>query len=245
MDGADGLPRRGVAAVVPDTDGVIIDSARMHAAAWKTAFDACLLAHPSEDPTSRRPFDVTDDHLRSVDGRSRLDGAASFLAPRDLELTPGGFDDPPGTGTVAAVAARKEQAFTEQLRAHGIEACAAAPRLLRTRGIPLAAVSASRHARDLLARAEVPSLFDAVVDGGEAARLGLVGTPDPALFLEATRRLGAPAARSVAVEDSPAGVEAGRRGVDRSASHGADAALLARADIVRDLAELLADDPEE
>ncbi|MDX3171635.1 hydrolase, partial [Streptomyces scabiei] len=39
-----------VRAVVFDTDGVITDSARVHAAAWKTAFDAFLRAHPPDDP---------------------------------------------------------------------------------------------------------------------------------------------------------------------------------------------------
>jgi phosphoglycolate phosphatase-like HAD superfamily hydrolase len=33
-------------------------------------------------------------------------------------------------------------------------------------------------------------LFDVEVDGVEADRLGLAGKPDPALFLEAARRLG-------------------------------------------------------
>ncbi|NGO46083.1 hydrolase, partial [Streptomyces sp. YC419] len=41
---------RDVRAVVFDTDGVITDSARVHAAAWKAAFDAYLRAHPPEDP---------------------------------------------------------------------------------------------------------------------------------------------------------------------------------------------------
>ena len=90
-------------------------------------------------------------------------------------------------------------------------------------------------------------LFDALVDGGEAARLGLPGKPDPALFLEAARRLGVPADAAAVVEDALAGVEAGRRGgfglvvgVDRPgpagggdcAPHGADV-------VVSDLAELL------
>lgn len=74
-----------MAAVVLDTDGVITDSARAHAA-WKTAFDAALRAHPSDDADGRRPFDIQDDHLRFVAAGSRLDGAASFLDSRDLAL---------------------------------------------------------------------------------------------------------------------------------------------------------------
>ncbi|MFF3291007.1 HAD family hydrolase [Streptomyces sp. NPDC003023] len=246
---------RGVSAVVLDTDGVITDSARVHAAAWKTAFDACLLANPPDDPAARRPFDVQDDYLRHVDGRSRQDGAAAFLASRGLRLAPGSPDDAPGTQSVGAVAAYKEQLFTERLREEGIDAYPGTVRLLRMlrdRAVPLAAVSASRHARELLGSSGVLPLLDALVDGTEAARLRLPGKPEPALFLEAARRLGVSPGRSAVVEDALAGVEAGRRGgfalvigVDRTAGPGTGAALLERgADlVVRDLAELLPDDP--
>lgn len=86
------------------------------------------------------------------------------------------------------------------------------------------------------------------MDGGEAARLGLPGKPDPALFLEATRRLGTSAEHTAVVEDALAGVEAARRGgfgrvvgVDRARTPATRAALLKHgADlVVDDLAELL------
>lgn len=246
---------RSVRAVVFDTDGVITDSARVHAAAWKVAFDACLRDVPPPDPADRRPFDAWEDYRRHVDGKSRLDGAAAFLESRGLHLPPGDPDDEPGTATVRAVAARKEQAFTERLREGGIEAYPGTVRLLdvlAAHRVPCAAVSASRHARELLSAAGVLDRFEAVVDGNEAARLHLPGKPDPALFLEAARRLGTRAEETAVVEDALAGVEAGRRGgfglvvgVDRTAGptsaadlreHGADV-------VVRDLAELIGSAP--
>jgi beta-phosphoglucomutase family hydrolase len=233
---------RDVEAVVFDTDGVITDSARVHAAAWKDAFDAFLRDHPPAALHDRRPFDVRDDYLRHVDGKSRADGAAAFLASRGVDPTP---------ERVASVAAYKERLFTERLREHGIDAYPGTVRLLhalRRAGVPLAAASASRHARELLTRAGVLGLFGALVDGGEAARLELPGKPRPDLFLEAARRLGAPAGRTAVVEDALAGVEAGRRGgfglvvgVDRAAGAGTRDELLRHgADIVvGDLDELL------
>lgn len=232
------VPRalRGAVAVVLDTDGVITDSARVHAAAWKEAFDAFLA------PRAGRPFDARDDYLRYVDGRSRLDGARSFLEARGPA---------PSEEEVREVAARKEELFTARLREHGIDAYPGTVRLLRVlraAGVPSAAVSASRHARELLVRAGVRDLFDTLVDGTEAARLGLPGKPDPALFLEAARRLGVPAARAAVVEDALAGVEAGRRGgfalvvgVDRARTPQTRAGLLEHgADlVVDDLGELL------
>ncbi|MFG3527227.1 HAD family hydrolase [Streptomyces sp. NPDC047917] len=237
---------RSLRAVVFDTDGVVIDSARIHAAAWQGAFDACLSAAGGQ-----RPFDPVTEYLRHVDGRSRLDGAAGFLASRGLDLPLGDPDDAPGTATVWAVAARKEELFTASVRAHGVAAWPGTVRLLhalRRERVPCAAVSASRHATELMTAAGVIPFFRSVVDGNEARRLGLPGKPNPALFLEAARRLGVPARDTAVLEDASAGVEAGRRGgfglvvgVDRTAGetnstalrrHGADV-------VVTDPGELL------
>ncbi|MEU9119884.1 HAD-IA family hydrolase [Streptomyces sp. NPDC048506] len=232
MTGAPSLAAclRSLRAVVFDTDGVVTDSAGLHAAAWKGAFDPCLAGLAGQ-----RPFDPVDDYLHHVDGRSRLDGAAAFLESRGLDLPLGGPDDPPGTGTVWAVTARKDQLFTAGLRAQGVTAWPGTVRLLhalRDARVPRAAASASRHATELLSGAGVLPLFEAVVDGNEARRLRLPGKPDPALFLEAARRLGVPPRDTAVVEDALAGVEAGRRGgfglvvgVDRSAGPAGSAAL--------------------
>lgn len=251
------LELRAIEAMVLDTDGVITDSAQVHAAVWKTAFDACLRDHPHEDGRQRLPFDLQRDYLRYVDGKSRLDGATSFLMNRGVPVPTGTPGDPPGTGTVVAVAARKEQLYSERLRGPGIDAYPGSVRLLHAlhyEGIPLAAASASHHARELLTRAGVLGLFAELVDGDEAARLHLPGKPDPALFVEAARRLNVPVARTAVVEDALAGVQAGRRGgfglvigVDRAAGPDTAADLLRHgADlVVRDLAELLSPGTED
>jgi HAD superfamily hydrolase (TIGR01509 family) len=245
------VPRlKAVRAVVFDTDGVILDSARVHAAAWKAAFDVCL----GEPGDGQRPFDAREDYRRHVDGKSRFDGARAFLDSRGVDLPPGEPGDEPGCGTVWAVAARKEAAFTAALAEHGIEAWPGTVRLLRAlraEGVPFAAVSASRHARDLLGRAGVLPLFATVVDGNDAARRHLPGKPDPALFLEAAARLGVAPEEAAVVEDALAGVEAGRRGgfglvvgVDRvrGPETAADLRNHGAVVVVTDLAELL-DEP--
>lgn len=199
-----------VRAVVFDTDGVITDSAPVHAAAWKEAFDACLATHEGQ-----RPFDEVNDYRRYVDGRSRKDGATGFLLARGLRLPEGSPDDSPGTGTVWSVAAWKDEAFTRSLRTRPIAVWEGTIRLLEVlhnAHVPIAAASASRHATELLGGAGLLDLFTAVVDGNEARRLELPGKPDPALFIETARRLGVPPADCAIVEDALAGVEAGRRG---------------------------------
>ncbi|NML51085.1 HAD-IA family hydrolase [Streptomyces sp. R302] len=235
-------------AVVLDTDGVLIDSAAVHAAAWKTAFDGCLAAWT--DGTRRQePFDADADYRRYVDGRSRADGAEAFLTARGIRLPPGTADDRPGCGTMGAVAARKERAFRDALRTRPVVAFAdAVPALtaLRSLRVPCAAVSASRHARALLASAGTDRLLATVVDGADAARLGLAGKPDPALFLHAAQVLGVRPRDCAVVEDALAGVLAGHRGgfglvvgVDRTPDRHATGAMRERGAhlVVTDLME--------
>ncbi|WP_239515960.1 MULTISPECIES: HAD-IA family hydrolase [unclassified Streptomyces] len=162
-----------------------------------------------------RPFDAVREDRDLVDGRARLDGVRAFLAARHIDLPPGTPEDPPGCATVHAVAARKEAVFSAMLRTEGVRAFEdVRPVLqeLREKTIRCAAVSASRHARSLLESAGLIGYFDALVDGRDAAALDLPGEPDPALFLEAAGRLGAPPAHTAVVEDALAGVEAGHRG---------------------------------
>ncbi|WP_101784543.1 HAD family hydrolase [Nonomuraea indica] len=230
-----------VGAVVFDTDGVVTDTARVHAAAWKHVFDGFLRGRSA-------PFDVRADYLRHVDGRPRLDGVRTFLAARGITVPEGGPDDEPGAPSVHGLGRAKDALFVEEIRRHGVAAFPSTVALLhelRRRGCRTAVVSASRHCRAVVASAGVLHLFDVLVDGVDAARLGLPGKPDPALFLEAARRLGVPAGDAAVVEDALPGVEAGRRGgfglvvgVDRSGAQAAE--MLARgADVVvADLAEL-------
>ncbi|MET7846338.1 HAD family hydrolase [Streptomyces sp. NPDC005356] len=178
-----------VRAVVFDTDGVLLDSAVLHASAWKTAFDGCLDAWAA-GATELRPFDADREYRELVDGKPRYDGALAFLSARGIGLPPGARGNAPGCGTVWAVAARKEQIFCETLTSRAVEAFAdVSPALgeLKARGARCAAVSASRHARALLESADLVGLFDALVDGEDAARLGLAGKPAPALFSKRLR----------------------------------------------------------
>ena len=196
-----------------------------------------------------RAFEEAD-YLRHVDGRARYDGVAGFLASRAITLPWGDPADPPGRETVCGLGNAKDRFFVAHLRDHGARAfptSVAFVRRLRAGGLRTAAVSASRNMVAVLEAAGLRELFDVEVDGVEADRLGLAGKPDPALFLEAARRLGVPPGRAAVVEDALAGVEAGRRGrfgaavgVDR----GGQAAALAErgADVVvGDLGELALD----
>ncbi|MGK7869242.1 HAD family hydrolase [Falsiroseomonas sp. E2-1-a20] len=239
------LARRDWDAVLFDLDGVLTDTARIHAVAWQVLFDEVL----HRQHANLRPFDPEGDYLAHVDGRKREDGVRGFLASRGLVLPEGSAADPPDALTVAAVARRKQALFEDLLRRQGVAplpGAAALLRALRARGMPIAVVSASRNCAAVLEAAGLEALVDTRVDGVEAARLGLPGKPAPDTFLEAARRLGAAPARCVVVEDAQAGVEAGQRGgfglvigIDR---HGQAEALRQHGAhrVVRDLTRLSA-----
>jgi alpha,alpha-trehalase len=199
-------------AVVFDLDGVLTDTARVHQAAWKLLFDEALAA--IEGAIDRRPFD-SGDYRRYVDGRARVDGVEAVFTSRGARIPRGRPDDPPGTTTAWALANRKNEHFLAALAAEGVRAfpdAASLVRRVRAAKLGTALVTASRHRADVLAAARIDELFDVHVDGIDAASLGLAGKPDPAMFLEASRRLGVRPARAVVLEDALAGVAAGRAG---------------------------------
>ncbi|MGV9776677.1 HAD family hydrolase [Streptosporangium sp. NPDC003464] len=226
------------AAMIFDTDGVITDTATVHAAAWKRVFDSFLRERAERSGEWLRPFDTGEDYLRHVDGKSRTDGVRDFLGSRGIVPEP---------DTVADLAARKDASFLSEIHEHGVApfpATAELARELHRRGVRTAAVSASRNCAEVLRAAGVTDLFDIRVDGVDAARLGLAGKPDPALFLQAARRLAVKPGEAAVVEDSLAGVQAARAGrfgvVIGVARHGNGESLQAAgADlIVTDLAQL-------
>lgn len=97
---------------------------------------------------------------------------------------------------------------------------------LRGGGIPVGLVTASRNAQALLEAAGLEPAFDVIVDGLVAADQGLPGKPDPAMFLEAARRLGVSPERSVVIEDAVSGVKAGHAGYrEQLDAAGADVVL--------------------
>ncbi|MER7014459.1 trehalose-phosphatase [Saccharopolyspora sp. NPDC000359] len=201
-------------AVLFDVDGVLTDTARLHAAAWKRLFDRYLAERPANPAEDHRPF-TDDDYQHHVDGKSRIDGVLDFLRSRGIRLPLGEVDDEAGQETAHGLGELKDEHFLAALDEHGVEVFPDAVALaesLRRRGVSLAAISASRNCARVLELAGIAHLFGVRVDGVVADRLGLPGKPNPALLLQATQRLGVPASRSVVVEDAEAGVAAARAG---------------------------------
>lgn len=242
-----GLPDH-VRACLFDLDGVLTDTAVVHAAAWKATFDEFLRDWSAVHGTPFEPFDADADYHRFVDGKLREDGARSFLASRGIDLPDGSPDDPPGAATIAAIARRKDERVTQLLTPEHLQAFDGSVRYVkavRAAGIRTAVVSSSAHAGDILQALGIADEFDGLVDGRVARRDHLPGKPHPDMFLRGAATLAVDPPDAAVFEDAPAGVEAGRAGgfgcvvgIDRGGQaaalreHGASV-------VIRDLAELL------
>ena len=209
------LTRERFDAVLFDLDGVLTDTARTHAKAWKETFDEYLEARAAPTGEPFQPFDIGSDYLRYVDGKPRYDGVRDFLDSRGIELPEGAPDDPPGRETVCGLGNRKNEMVNATIASDGVEAypsSVALVRQLREAGIRNAVVTSSTNCQTVLRGAKIEDLFETRVDGNDVRELGLAGKPAPDAFLEAARRLGVDPKRAVVVEDAIVGVQAGRAG---------------------------------
>ncbi|MFE1310590.1 HAD family hydrolase [Streptomyces sp. NPDC058755] len=242
-----GLPAH-VRACLFDLDGVLTQTAKVHAAAWKEMFDNYLRERATREGTEFVPFDAVDDYDEYVDGRPRADGVRTFLAARGMHLPEGTPDDTPQAETVNGLGKRKNDLVLRRIREDGVEPYEGSVRFVhaaREAGLRCAVVSSSANCRDVLAAAGIEDLFEQRIDGVVAHERRLRGKPAPDTYLEAARVLGTDPDAAAVFEDALAGVEAGRAGrfgvvvgvdrvgqADQLRAHGADI-------VIRDLADLL------
>ena len=242
-----GLPA-GTSACLFDMDGVVTQTALVHAAAWKEMFDSFLRERARQTGEKFVPFDSAHDYEDYVDGKPRLDGTRSFLASRGISLPEGSPGDRPGTPTIQGLSNAKNDLVVEKIHTDGVQVYDGTIRYIkavRAAGRRTAIVSSSANTVDVLNAAGIADLFDARVDGIVASQRHLKGKPAPDTFLAAAHDLGVSPSQAAVFEDAQSGVAAGHAGhfalvvgVDRVGQaeelrkHGADI-------VVKDVADLL------
>ena len=242
-----GLPK-GVRACLFDLDGVLTETAKIHAAAWKEMFDAYLKTRAKKSGEPFVAFDKQADYDTYVDGKTRADGTRSFLQSRSIDLPAGTPRDRAGVETVSGLGSAKNEIVLRMIKEDGVEAYKGSVRYVkavRAAGLRRAVVSSSANCADVLAAAGIAKLFEARIDGVTVEADHLAGKPAPDTFLAGARALGVEPEQAAVFEDALSGVEAGRAGgfgfvigVDRVGqaealrAHGADI-------VVADLSELL------
>jgi beta-phosphoglucomutase family hydrolase len=242
-----GLPD-GVTACLFDLDGVLTQTAKVHAEAWKSMFDEFLSEWAPAHGQEFVAFDPVDDYDEYVDGKPRYEGVASFLASRGIELPQGTPDDPPSAETIDGLGNRKNELVLRLIHERGVHPYDGSVRYVHAAikaGLRRAVVSSSTNCKDVLRAAGIDDLFEEIIDGVVADRERLKGKPAPDTFLAGAKALGVEPGAATVFEDALAGVQAGRAGkfgfvvgVDRAGQadalreHGADV-------VVKDLAELI------
>ncbi len=211
-------------AVLFDLDGVLTPTAEVHMHAWRTMFEQLFAAW---DVT---PAYTDTDYFEYLDGKKRYDGVASLLRSRDIEVPWGEPSDTPDRDTVCGIGNRKNEVFAAILRSEGIEpypGSVALLDLLQDQGMPVAVVSSSKNADEVLRAAGLRDRFEVVVDGVLAENENLASKPAPDVFAAGARLLGVDPATSAAVEDALSGVRSAVAagyglvvGVDRGVGEG-------------------------
>lgn len=207
------LPR--LKAILFDLDGVLTDTAKIHAQVWKMLFDEYLTQASLAPNKEFHPFDIDTDYRTYVDGKQRYDGVNSFLLSRGIHLTFGNKDDLPTQTSVCGLGNRKDRLFVERLNKDGVPVFPSSLDFIhraKDLGLLCGIVSASKNCRRILRSAGIETLFDARVDGMDAETLGLPGKPAPDTFLKCAEILGTSPAQCAVVEDALSGVQAAVRG---------------------------------
>jgi HAD superfamily hydrolase (TIGR01509 family) len=206
-----GLPTS-VTTCLFDLDGVLTDSALLHAWAWGAVLDPFLLQLSERTHWHFIPFDREADYREYIDGRPRLEGVHAFLGSRGIRLPEGSFDDPADAGTAHGLARRKGELLGQALRHRGSTALPGARRYLQAAGhagLGRCVLSASSNTSRMLELAGLATLVEASVDADLIRAEGLRSRPAPDLLLVACRRLGVRPNETVTFTHSAAGVSAG------------------------------------
>lgn len=206
-----GLPVA-VRACLFDVEGVLTNSAVLHASAWGEVFDDFLLRLSEKTGWHVVPFDRVADYRAYIDGRSRLEGVHAFLGSRGIRLPEGRADDPADADTASGLAKRKGEALALGLRGRGVSALPVARRYLEAAGragLGRAVISASASTLPMLELAGLAALVETRVDADVIRGEGLRSRPAPDVLLAACRNLGVRPEEAVTFTHTPAGVAAG------------------------------------
>ncbi len=202
-------------AVIFDLDGVITNTAVVHAAAWESMFNDFLIGWGEKKGKSFQKFSSTNDYLTFVDGKPRYQGVESFLRSRGIDLPYGSPSDSPDLETICGLGNRKNHVFNQIVEREGVDVYESTVKLideLRKEGIKLGVASSSRNCKHILERSNLLQYFDVRVDGEVSIELGLNGKPEPDIFLVSCDKLGVKYHRAVVIEDAVSGVQAGQKG---------------------------------
>ena len=169
-----------------DLDGVIVDTAKYHYLAWKKLANSIGV-------------DFSETQNEQLKGVSRKRSLEKILAWGEKELSEDEFGQ---------LMERKNVDYLNHIA--DMDASEILPDVEQTldhliaQKQPIALGSASKNAREILAKVKLLDKFDFIVDGNDVTK----AKPDPEVFLQAASLLGLKPQDCIVFEDSLAGVQA-------------------------------------
>lgn len=202
-------------AIIFDLDGVVIDTATVHAEAWKRMFNDFFKDYASGRGISFKPFDIDAECPLFVKKKPLVDSVRNVLQSRGINLPEGQPDDTPGAETIYSLCKLKNEYFLKYMQDHGASVYPSTVELihsLKKYGLKTAVISSSKNCAMILDAADISNMFDVRVDGVDAEIFGIKEKPAPDMLLAASGQLKVNSRRVVIASDAIPGVQAGRAG---------------------------------
>ncbi len=173
-------------ACIFDLDGVIVDTARHHFAAWKSLADELVISFTEED----------NERLKGV---SRVDSLDYILQKGNLILD---------SATKLQLMEKKNALYLEMAAATAstdvLPGVVSLMDEMAASGIKIGLGSSSKNARSILDKLQLTSRFSTIVDGNNIT----LSKPDPEVFLKAAAAMNVAPEDCLVIEDAQSGVEA-------------------------------------
>lgn len=175
-----------IKACIFDLDGVIVDTARHHFAAWRSLADELVISFTEED----------NERLKGV---SRVDSLDYILQKGNLIL---------GSATKLQLMEKKNTLYLEMAAATAstdvLPGVVSLMDEMVASGIKIGLGSSSKNARSILDKLQLTSRFSTIVDGNNIT----LSKPDPEVFLKAAAAMNVAPEDCLVIEDAQSGVEA-------------------------------------
>ncbi|SDB07699.1 haloacid dehalogenase superfamily, subfamily IA, variant 3 with third motif having DD or ED [Desulfonatronum thiosulfatophilum] len=202
-------------AAIFDLGGVLTSTDHLHAKAWEETLNPFLESVAEKEGSPFRPFDPQNDYRNHLERRPAFEGALSFFKSRNIEPPYGRPDDGPEAQTIHGLSRRKNDLFLELLNTHGPKVIDTSVDLLKTlknEGFRIGIISSSLNCDCILKLAGLEGLYDVRMDEEMLQEQNLKEKPQPDMMLAAARAMECYPGECLVVDDTLAGVRAGRAG---------------------------------
>ncbi|NJO03424.1 MAG: HAD hydrolase-like protein [Bacteroidia bacterium] len=149
-------------AAILDLDGVITQTANLHAKAWKQLFDQYNKQRQQAGKPLYRDFDPLNDYSQYIDGIPRYDGVRNFLQSRNVILPEGLPDDEKTQESISGLGNWKNELFHQLLEEEGVqvyESTLTKIKQWRQAGLKTAVISSSKNCKMILEKAGIANLL--------------------------------------------------------------------------------------